>query len=136
MHRQRRKQTLLAKQRLQDVQKANAATQSALTKAQQNATEAQETGSTLPPTNARRAEQANGNAFQRERDTPRKAEQTRAEEKDKADHNLYVANMNLIQRDWDNNDVGSVLELLEATRATILPRVSSGDTGTASAIWI
>ncbi len=46
----------------------------------------------------------------------RKAEQLALEEKDKANHNLYVANMNLIQRDWDNNNVGSVLELLEATR--------------------
>ena len=33
-----------------------------------------------------------------------------------ARHNLYIADMNLIQREWENNNVGHVLELLEETR--------------------
>ena len=35
---------------------------------------------------------------------------------ERADHTAYSANMNLIQRDWDMNNVGHVLDLLEATR--------------------
>lgn len=36
---------------------------------------------------------------------------------DRADDNLYVANMNLIQREWDSANVGHMVDLLEATRA-------------------
>ncbi len=35
---------------------------------------------------------------------------------EEASVNLYAANMNLIQRDWENNNIGHVLELLDATR--------------------
>ena len=35
---------------------------------------------------------------------------------DDADYNLYVANMNLIQRDWDNGNIAHAQELLETTR--------------------
>ncbi len=35
--------------------------------------------------------------------------------RDNADYNLYVANMNLIQREWESNNVAHVLELLKAT---------------------
>ena len=37
--------------------------------------------------------------------------------RDETDYNLYVANMNLIQRDWDNGNVAHAQELLETTKA-------------------
>jgi len=53
----------------------------------------------------------------------RKADLTRAaagrasREKEKAGLGLYAANMSLIERDWKNNDIGHLREMLEATRA-------------------
>ncbi len=106
------KQTLLATQRLQQVQKANADTQWALTKAQQNAIEANKQAH-IASDNARRAEQEKGKASNAARHA-RKAEQIAIEQKDRANRNFYNANMNLIQREWDNNNIIRVLELLES----------------------
>src|SRR5262249_18476400 len=58
------------------------------------------------------------------------AEERRADEKaaladataEEAEANLYVARMNLAQADWDNANVGRVLELLEPYRHPLVGR--------------
>jgi len=64
---------------------------------------------------ARNAEKEQRLAAQTERDKAQAAERTEMQARLRADHLLYVANMNLAQQAWEQNNVGRVRQLIEDT---------------------
>ncbi len=65
---------------------------------------------------ARNAEKEQRLAAQKERDKAQAAEQAEKQARLRADHLLYVADMNLAQQAWDQNNIGRLRQLLEDTQ--------------------